>query len=564
MSNMGGPPPDDSIEDKKAEKAEEGENTPHLSLADIIAPIKRDIGKSAPRDVATPKVPPWQDISRENAGRANQTQNESGRLFNVSDDSPEFYDQQGGSAAFDILEFKSEFKTEEKPPIDLNQMVDQFLENTKITDDFETGKPKKPDKPDNPELHEAREELATADNVDDIIEKALRLAKLYEHLNCVEEAKKAVALSLGIDPNNQQARELFKNLEHVQLPDLAVADSSATNLMLSRSALRHAIRRLSSGKVIVVGDLLIDELLEGLPERISREAPVLILEHVDTELHLGGAGNAAHNVAALGGQCYAVGVCGADIYAGKLGELLEQAEISYDLVEDPTRPTTIKTRILSRSHALKQQLLRLDRISHHNISASVEQELIKCLKNIPAGYGAIVLSDYTCGAVTDNIITACKLMAQDRKLIAVVDAQKHFERFQGFSLLTPNQPDTERMVGFRIVNQETLRAAGRKLLDITSAEILLLTRGADGMVLFEGNKEPLALPAFNRSEVFDVTGAGDTVVAAATLALVTGSSPVEAMAIGNLAASMVVKKSGAAVTSQEEMMSALELLSIPD
>ena len=152
-------------------------------------------------------------------------------------------------------------------------------------------------------------------------------------------------------------------------PDIAVCPKAATlPALLTKSNLRKCIHNLSGGRVIVLGDLLIDELLEGKPERISREAPVLILEHVDTELNLGGAANAAHNVAALGGVCHAIGVSGRDEYHHKLSGLFDKVGITHALVQDPARPTTVKTRILSKAHALSQQLLRLYRISQDKIN----------------------------------------------------------------------------------------------------------------------------------------------------------------------------------------------------
>ncbi|MBI4533856.1 MAG: bifunctional hydroxymethylpyrimidine kinase/phosphomethylpyrimidine kinase [Candidatus Melainabacteria bacterium] len=316
--------------------------------------------------------------------------------------------------------------------------------------------------------------------------------------------------------------------------------------------------------MIVLGDLLIDELLEGKPERISREAPVIILEHVDTELNLGGAANAAHNVAALGGVCHAIGVTGRDAYHQKLAGLFDQVGITHSLVQDATRPTTVKTRILSKSHALSQQLLRLDRICHDKVSPLVEGLLIDKLSQVAHQYKVIVVSDYRGGLITDGIIRACKTIAAKFNLMVIVDAQDHLERFQDVLLMTPNQPDTEKMVGFAITDKATLASAGEELLVATGVKALLITRGGDGMALFQAGKEMVELPAFNKSEVFDVTGAGDTVVATMALALSTGCSFVEAMALGNLAAGIVVKKQGTAVTNQQEMLEHLELVHLSE
>jgi len=344
----------------------------------------------------------------------------------------------------------------------------------------------------------------------------------------------------------------------------ATARSVFVPVKLSKQNLRQCIKNLSAGKVIVVGDLLVDEFLEGSPERISREAPVLILEHVDTELIPGGAANTANNIAALGGSCHAVGVCGLDEYAGKMAGLFDKAGITHGLVADSTRPTTVKTRILSKSHSFKQQLIRLDRISHEPVSRAVEERLVEKIHSAAAGYHAIVLSDYRAGVVSETVINACKAVAAERKLKLVVDAQTQFERFHGVNLMTPNQPDTEQMVGFPIDSREALKRAGELLLNMTGSEAILITRGALGMALFQAGMEMCELPVFNRSEVFDVTGAGDTVIATMSLALVTGASFVEAMALGNLAAGIVVKRQGTATTSQAEMLETLENIQVID
>jgi rfaE bifunctional protein kinase chain/domain len=386
-------------------------------------------------------------------------------------------------------------------------------------------------------------------------------------LKQLEEEIKARDLILGLDPNNQIGRQLYKELEKMHPPDLAISPSAVSlplSTGLSKSRLKSCINNMSGGRVIVLGDLLIDELLEGRPERISREAPVLILEHVGTELILGGAANAAANLAALGGICHAVGVCGRDDYSYKLGRLFEKAGISFGLVEDPSRPTTVKTRILSSAHAMRQQLLRLDRISHEKLNDEVANRVLEKLDAVASSYSAIILSDYRSGLITDRIVAGTMEIAAARNLHVVVDAQDRFERFKNAALITPNQPDTEAAVGFKIVARDQVEEAGKKLLQISGAHNMLLTRGGAGMVLFQEGEMMCELPAFNRSEVFDVTGAGDTVVATMTLAMVTGANMVEAMALGNLAAGIVVKKVGTAVTNQNELLEALENLKMAD
>jgi rfaE bifunctional protein kinase chain/domain len=362
------------------------------------------------------------------------------------------------------------------------------------------------------------------------------------------------------DPDEAKAKSVFDQMEHARPHDLGAALAH----QISKSRLKQCIENLSNGRLIVVGDLLIDELLEGKPERISREAPVLILEHVDTELIPGGAANTAHNVTALGGHCHAVGVSGMDEYSRKLELLLEKHKIAHSIVHDPSRPTTVKTRILSKAHSLKQQLLRLDRISHDTIDGAIQMLLVQKLEKLAKGFHGIILSDYRAGVICQNVILCCQQYAKQNKLVMVVDAQEGFERFQEVDLITPNQPDAEVAVGYEFSDQNSLFRGGKELLALTGSKAVLITRGSNGMSLFKQGVQPFHLPVFNRSEVFDVTGAGDTVAATMTLAMVTGSSLEEATALGNLAAGIVVRKSGTAVTSQQEMLENLERLNLPD
>lgn len=413
------------------------------------------------------------------------------------------------------------------------------------------------------ELEGARRAIADSTDPNELLSNAIHLARLLEQLRYIEEAKKATNFALGIDPDNMLVKQLFTELEHVHPVELGLSSVHTTSSLqsLSKAALRKRIVNLSQGKVAVIGDLLIDELLEGKPERISREAPVLILEHVDTQHIPGGAANTAHNIVALGAKCHAIGICGQDEYASKLASMLDRHGITHSLVPDPDRPTTVKTRILSKAHSLRQQLLRLDRISHEPISPKVEAMLVEKISQSATSYQAVILSDYRAGVISDGVIRTCRRLALKQNLMVIVDAQDSFERFQDCALITPNQPDTEKALGYSITSAEMLRKAGQHLLEQTGVKAVLITRGSEGMVLFQQGQPMAELPAFNKSDVFDVTGAGDTVVATMTLALVTGATPIEAMALGNLAAGIVVKKSGTAVTSQKELLDGLEQLS---
>lgn len=457
---------------------------------------------------------------------------------------------------------KSEFLKPEQDKLvhELKNLISNFLNDTRLHDEHKLSNWELK------ELNKSRDELSSAQSVPDAVQKALQLKSLYKELNRLEEEVKARDLVLGLDPHNQVGKQLFKELEKMNPQEFGLRNqvSLPEDCNLTKSKLRARINALKGGRVIVLGDLLIDELLEGRPERISREAPVLILEHVKTELILGGASNTASNLAALGGICHSIGVVGRDEYAQKLGRLFDLSGISYGLVEDPSRPTTVKTRILSSAHALRQQLIRMDRISHEKISAEIAERVLDKLRLVARSYSALILSDYRSGLITDQIVHSCMAIAAETNLQVVVDAQNDFARFKGAALITPNQPDTEAAVGFKADSREMAEKAGAKMLELSGAKSVLLTRGGEGMILCQANQPAFALPAFNKSDVFDVTGAGDTVVATMTLAMVTGATMTEAMALGNLAAGLVVRKVGTAVTNQGELLAALEQLKIPE
>ena len=411
-------------------------------------------------------------------------------------------------------------------------------------------------------MEEAAQAAKRSTTIPELVSNSLNLARILEFIGYIEDARKAVLVASVADPKNQLANQMLQELERVHLQDIAFAPVTSPTPELTKSNLAKRIIDLSRGRIAVVGDLLIDELLEANPTRISREAPVLILEHADTEHIPGGAANTAHNITAFGAQCHAIGVCGDDDYSDKLAKMLERHGITHDLVKDPSRPTTVKTRILSKSHSLMQQLLRLDRISHEKISEEIAQKLAAKILETTGSCSAIILSDYKAGVIVDSVVEACRRVSAERKILLIVDAQNDFRRFSGCTLITPNQPDSEEAVGYKITSRQTLEKAGADLLAQSKAEAVLLTRGSHGMALFRRHDGLVELPPFNKSEVFDVTGAGDTVVATMALALVTGASFVEAMALGNLAAGIVVKKVGTAVTSQKEMLDTLETISM--
>lgn len=317
------------------------------------------------------------------------------------------------------------------------------------------------------------------------------------------------------------------------------------------------ITKLKKPKVLVIGDVAIDEMIYGNTERISREAPVLILRHTQTKIILGAASNAAHNISTLnGGKVSILGTYGDDYYGKVLLEAFEKAKVDTKyMVKAHERPTTVKTRISgSCSQSVTQQIVRIDRETKEWLSKQTEDKVCETIEKAIPEFDAVILSDYQLGTLTDRVIETTVDVAKKHGKIVVADVQKDMFRYKGVTAMTPNQPDTEKFVGFFIKDEETLKQAGEKLLDSTNSDLMLVTRGGDGMAVFERGKEYSPIPVFNKTDVFDVTGAGDTVVATFTLGLAAGLSPKHAAIIGNLAASIVIRSFGCATTNIKELI----------
>ena len=318
-------------------------------------------------------------------------------------------------------------------------------------------------------------------------------------------------------------------------------------MRIDRDKLKNLVTKLSEAKILVVGDLALDEMVYGDTERISREAPVLILQHTHTKFILGGASNAAHNVSEInGGKVSVVGIIGEDYQAEDLKRAFEEANIDCSsLIADKTRKT------------ITQQIVRIDRQTNAPISTETENKLVEEIEKMIPNYDAVILSDYHIGTLTDRVIKTVVDTAKKYGKKVIVDAQKELNRYVGITSMTPNLPDTQKHVGFYLRSKEDFLKAGNKLLEDTKADAILITCGADGMVVVEKNDKYTHIPVFNKSEVFDVTGAGDTVTATYTLALAIGAEPVYAAIIGNIAAGIVVKQFGCATTSIEEILKSI-------
>lgn len=333
-----------------------------------------------------------------------------------------------------------------------------------------------------------------------------------------------------------------------------------------KEKLQGYIEKLCEPSVLIIGDMGIDEMVYGETERISREAPVLILRHSNTKIILGQAANAAHNLATInGGKVSAIGLYGDDYYGPMLLDAFKKCGINTEfMVQDKTRTTTVKSRISGASfHSVTQQVVRIDRVDTKPPSKEIEDKIIENIEKAVPFHDAVILSDYNIGLLTDRIIGETISIAKKYGKIVVADVQKDMARYKGVYALTPNQPDSEKAVGYFIKDSQTLDNAGADILDITDANVLLLTRGGDGMAVFEKGKEShIDVPVFNKTNVFDVTGAGDTVVASFTLALAAGVEPKYAAIIGNIAASIVIRSFGCATTTIEDLNCSLNKMNM--
>ena len=332
---------------------------------------------------------------------------------------------------------------------------------------------------------------------------------------------------------------------------------------IDKEKLVSYIKKLTEPKILVVGDLAMDEMVYGDAERISREAPVLILQHTQTKPILGGASNASHNAATLNnGKVSVVGVFGEDYQADQLEQAFKDANISTQyVVRDKSRKTITKTRILgSITTSITQQIVRIDRQTNSPLSPETEAKVISNIEKAIPEHDAVILSNYHIGTLTPKVIEKAIELANKYNKKIIVDAQRDLGSYKNITSMTPNLPDTEKTVGFDIETEDDLKKAGDILLTKTNAPAILITCGADGMFVAEKNNKYTKIPVFNKSEVFDVTGAGDTVTAVYSLALAAGADPVYAAIIGNVAASIVVRQWGCATTTVDNLLSAVEKL----
>ena len=308
-------------------------------------------------------------------------------------------------------------------------------------------------------------------------------------------------------------------------------------------------------KIAILGDLVADQFLSGTISRVSREAPVFILRHDETETLAGGAANAAVNIASLGGKPLLVGIVGRDASGGLLSTKLTSADVDCTaVVTAESFATTTKIRVLAGQHyAPRQQVIRIDYENQAPIADSVSVELDKNLEHVAASADAIVISDYGYGVTAPELIERARQLSQKRGIPLLIDSRFRLRDFVGSTGATPNQDEVEAILGKDFTDSDC-----EKLREDLRFESLLVTRGNKGMLLLENGRPSLQIPAIGGLEPVDVTGAGDTVIAAYALAIASGLSFADAANIANHAGGLVVMKKGTASISADELLRSIE------
>jgi rfaE bifunctional protein kinase chain/domain len=310
-------------------------------------------------------------------------------------------------------------------------------------------------------------------------------------------------------------------------------------------------------RVAVFGDLIVDEFIYGEIARVSREAPVLILTYDSTEIVPGGAGNAASNVAALGGEPVVVGIAGSDDAGDRLVEALGRTANVTGVARPRGYRTPTKTRILAGGiHSAKQQVVRIDRAAAAGTGDphrdAIERRLLRAVERCDA----LLVSDYGMGLVSPQLVAVAQRAIAPAPVL--VDSRYTLLRYRGITACTPNESEVEQLFGVRIgENTRVLERTGRELLTRTRARAVLVTRGSRGMALLERDRPTVHIPIYGSDQIADVTGAGDTVIAAMTLARAAGATFEEAARLANYAGGIVVMKRGTATVTADELRTAI-------
>lgn len=333
---------------------------------------------------------------------------------------------------------------------------------------------------------------------------------------------------------------------------------------MSKNSLVRYLPLFEARKVLVVGDLYLDEYIIGRPSRISREAPIPVLEFQDERKLPGGATAPACNICALGGQAYMLGVVGEDKAGQDLQILLAAKGVDVGgLVLDTERPTTTKTRIVAEAaHIFPQQVARVDRLDRSPIEGLVEQKAVDFLRRVAPHVDAILFSDYKAGVVSTRLIEVGLEAARAARIPVTVDSQGGLDKFKGCTLVKCNDSEASDYLRRDLQTNADFEEALRYLKAELNVEMVVITRGGEGISCLDADNQIQHMPAFNRSEVFDVTGAGDTVISLLTLGIIAGASLLEAAQLANAAAGVVIRRQGNVTIQMNELYEELEKLDL--
>jgi len=325
---------------------------------------------------------------------------------------------------------------------------------------------------------------------------------------------------------------------------------------IGKNRASELLSNVGKRSVVVLGDVMLDEFLWGDVSRISPEAPVPVVDIRRESTHLGGAANVVANLLALGAKACAIGVVGKDTAGEKIRATMREASpLQTDelLIPDESRPTTIKTRIIAHN----QMVVRADRERRAPVDEQTEDRIIRALKIALADASALIISDYDKGVVTPRILSEVLPAAYRRMPVLIDPKMRNFYAYHPATLVTPNHHEALRLTGLDEDSDNSLPAAARMIRGRLSCDAVLVTRGDRGMMLLEGDRDPIYVETAAR-EVYDVTGAGDTVIATLGAALAAGASMTEAAVLANQAAGIVVGKLGTATASAKEILSSIE------
>ena len=326
--------------------------------------------------------------------------------------------------------------------------------------------------------------------------------------------------------------------------------------ILSKKRALEIISNFPQSGVLVIGDVMVDHFIWGKVSRISPEAPVPVVDVQKDSILLGGCANVLNSIYAMGGKVYVTGVIGADdVGQGLISDLRSRKIDTSGIVIEKGRPTTLKTRVVAHG----QQVVRFDQESRKPIPQASTQKILDYVKSLRNKIGAIVVSDYSKGVISKELIEGIKSIVKDSNILICLDPkQSDFTIYQGVHVITPNHHEAQRAAGMEINNSDDLMQLGENLLDKFDFKALLVTRGEEGMSLFEKKRKinHTYFPA-QAKEVYDVTGAGDTVIGVLALALAAEASLTEATCLANHAAGIVVGKVGTATVSQKELKEVL-------